>query len=87
MNVVMAAWEDLTAMLPRTPISFGLCRKRGQKPGKLRGFRWTAGSFSEAKEKKNSLKMKERSRNVIENKGPLWKIRERSGNVVENTGG
>jgi hypothetical protein len=30
--------------------------------------------------------LKERSWNVVENKGPLWKTRERSWNVYENTG-
>jgi hypothetical protein len=33
-----------------------------------------------------SLKMNERSGNVYENKGTLWKTRERSGNVYENKG-
>ena len=33
-----------------------------------------------------SLKLKERSGNVTENKGPLWKKWQRSGNVVEKTG-
>jgi hypothetical protein len=28
--------------------------------------------------------LKERSWNVIENKGPVWKTRQRSGNVYEN---
>jgi hypothetical protein len=31
-------------------------------------------------------KLKEQSRNVIENKGPLWKTRRLSGNVYENKG-
>jgi hypothetical protein len=31
-------------------------------------------------------KMKERSLNVYENKGQLWKTREQSWNVVENKG-
>ena len=66
-------------MLARTPISFGNCRKRGQKPGKLCGSRWTANSFSESKEKRNSLKTKERRGNVIENKGPVLRIWERAG--------
>jgi hypothetical protein len=38
------------------------------------------------KAKKEFLKMTERSLNVYENKGPLWKTRERSWNVYENTG-
>jgi hypothetical protein len=33
-----------------------------------------------------NLKMKERSGNLIENKGPVWKTQERSGNVCENKG-
>jgi hypothetical protein len=32
------------------------------------------------------LKLNERSLNVYENKGPLWKTRERSWNVYENKG-
>ena len=36
--------------------------------------------------KENSLKLKERTGNVYENKGPLQKTRERSGNVIENKG-
>jgi hypothetical protein len=70
MKVVMAFWEHLTAMLPRTPIGSRRCGKRGQKPGKLRASRRTASRFSEAKEKKNSLKMNEQGGNVYENKGP-----------------
>jgi hypothetical protein len=30
--------------------------------------------------------LNERTGNVVENKGPLWKTREQSGNVHENTG-
>ncbi len=33
---------------------------------------------------RSNFKMKERSGNVIENKGPLWKTWERSRNVAEN---
>ena len=38
-------------------------------------------------ERKNlvTLRTEERSGNVYENKGPLWKNKERSGNVVDNT--
>jgi hypothetical protein len=35
---------------------------------------------------KNSSKLNERSGNVYENKGPLWKTARRSWNVVENKG-
>jgi phosphoribosyl-AMP cyclohydrolase len=31
-----------------------------------------------------TLKIKEQSGNVVENKGALWKTGERSGNIVEN---
>ena len=86
MKVVMAFWEHLTAMLSRTPIGSRKCGKRGQKPGKLRASRRTASRFSEAKEKKNSLKMNERSGNVYENKGSAFETRERRGNVTENKG-
>jgi hypothetical protein len=83
---------------PDPPIHSRECPKRGQKPGNF--FRWTASPFSEEKEKNNSLKMKERSGNVIENKGPAWKAARKagismktkemlaeSGNVVEKKGG
>jgi hypothetical protein len=40
--------------------------------------------FFTQKARENSLKLKERSGNVYENKGPLRNTRERSGNVVEN---
>jgi hypothetical protein len=36
--------------------------------------------------KNNSLKLNEQSRDVYENKGPLWKTGWQSGNVVENKG-
>jgi hypothetical protein len=36
------------------------------------------------KRKKNSLEVKGRTRNVYENKGPLWKTEWQSGNVIEN---
>jgi hypothetical protein len=38
------------------------------------------------KASKDSSKLNERSGNVIENKGAMWKTGERSGNVVENKG-
>jgi hypothetical protein len=46
---------------------------------------WGARSRVARRGKKNSF-LNERTGNVIENKGPLWKTRERSGNVVENKG-
>jgi hypothetical protein len=42
--------------------------------------------FFAQKARENSLKLKERTGNVYENKGPLWKTRGRSGNVIENKG-
>ena len=36
--------------------------------------------------KENSSKLKERSGNVYENKGPLWKTCPESRNVIENKG-
>jgi len=41
------------------------------------GLRTTSLS-SQGKQETNSLKLKERSWNVYENKGPLWKTSERS---------
>ena len=86
MKVVMASRKHLTAMLPRTPIGSRKCGERGQKPGKLRVSRRTASRFSQAKEKKNSLKMNERSWNVYENKGSFFHKRGQSGNAIENKG-
>ncbi len=63
------------------------CPKRGQQPGNLLIFRWTASPFSEEREKSNSLKMNEQCGDVYENKGPLWKTGWQSGNVIENKGG
>jgi len=51
------------------PILSLACPKRGQEPGKLPFLMWTASQFSEEKEENNSLKMKGRCRNVVENKG------------------
>jgi hypothetical protein len=34
--------------------------------------------------RRNSSKLNERTGNVVENKGALWKTRERSWNVVDN---
>jgi hypothetical protein len=73
-------------MLPRPPMRSRKCPKRGEKPGKLPGFRWTTGPFSEEKEKRNSLKMRGRHGNVYENKGQAFHGGWRSGNVVENKG-
>ena len=72
---------------PDPPIHSLECPKRGQKPGKLPFLRWTASPFPKEKEKNNCLKMKERSGNVIENKGSVFPSPERSGNVIENKGG
>ncbi len=82
----MASRERLTAMLPRTLIGFGKCCARGQKAGKLFGFRQTPSPLLQTKERKNSSKMNERSGNVYENKGSAFKTRQRSGNVIENKG-
>jgi hypothetical protein len=53
-----------------------------------KGARHTKDKKSAAREgaKKNSSKLTERSGNVYENKGPLWKTWGRSGNVYEKTG-
>ena len=41
---------------------------------------------SRESETRDSLKLRERSGNVYENKGSVWKTCERSGNVIENKG-
>jgi hypothetical protein len=41
--------------------------------------------FTAKEETVVTLKLKERSGDVIENKGALWKMGEISGNVIENT--
>ena len=77
----MASRKHLVAMLPRTPIGSRKCGKRGQKPGRLRAPGRPTSPFLETKEKKNSLKMRERSGNVYENKRPLWEARAQSWDV------
>jgi hypothetical protein len=47
---------------------------------------WTRSLSLEREQEENSSKLKERSLNVYENKGPLWKTPERSFNVYENKG-
>jgi len=71
---------------PDPPVHSPECPKRGQKPGRLPFLRWTAGPFSEAKEKNDSSKINERRGNVIENKGSVFPSPRLSGNVVENKG-
>ena len=61
--------------------------KRGQNPRKPPFLRWTASPFPEEKEKNNSLKMKDRYGNVVENKGSVFTSPRLSGNVIENKGG
>jgi hypothetical protein len=46
----------------------------------------TRSLFSEDEAKKDSLKLNERSGNVCENKGALWKTWGRSWNFYENKG-
>ena len=69
MKAVMAFWEHLAAMLPRSPVYSRRCPKRGEKPGKLPGLMRTNSQFSEEKEKKDSSKLNEQRGNVYENKG------------------
>jgi hypothetical protein len=69
----MVSQKHLVAMLPRAPIGSRRCGKRAQKPGKLFGFLGTTSPFLETKQRKNSLKMTERSGNVDENKG-MWYV-------------
>jgi hypothetical protein len=63
--------------------------KNRRLPGRMIG--WQVASvnhdFSRRGETEKNSFLSERSRNVVENKGPLWKTWERSGNVHENTGG
>jgi hypothetical protein len=71
---------------PDPPIHSPKCPKRGQKPGNLPFLRRTASPFSEEKEKNDFLKMKQRCRNVYENKGSVFRRPGKSGNVTENKG-
>jgi|GEM_PF-1056540 len=80
----MASRKHLVAMLPRTPIGSRKCGKRGQKPGRLRAPGRPTSPFLETKEKKNSLKMRERSGNVYENKGRWYVV---CGERKRGTGG
>ena len=55
----------------------------GRKARKLARRATDKKSVVAAEAKKNSSKLNERSGNVYENKGPLWKTRGRSRNVYE----
>jgi hypothetical protein len=61
-------------------------RQAGQEARKWARPTVDKKSVVAAEAKVNSSKLKERSRNVYENKGPLWKTRERGRNVFENKG-
>jgi hypothetical protein len=58
----------------------------GRKGRKSAPRAWDKQSVSARELKENSSKLSERTGNVYENKGPLWKTSERSGNVIENKG-
>jgi hypothetical protein len=53
----------------------------------LAGVFWRKWSLDSGRASGENSFFKERSLNVIENKGPLWKSGERSGNAYENKGG
>jgi hypothetical protein len=60
------------------------CAKRDEKPRKLVCYAKAKKSTATGNAKENSPKLTERSLNVYENKGPLWKTSERSLNLYEN---
>jgi hypothetical protein len=59
--------------------------KSHKKPARRLAAPQANSLASQAEAKKNSSKLNERTGNVYENKGALWKTRKRSGNVYENT--
>jgi hypothetical protein len=86
MEAVAACREHLIAMPPPPPIRSQKRLKRGTKPGKPLGFRWTESPCKDEEEKKNSLKMSDQYRNVYENKEPTFRELGQSGNLIENKG-
>jgi hypothetical protein len=74
-------------MLPRSAVHSRKCSKWGNKPGEIHGFKLTRSPFTEEEERKNSLKMNDRSGKVYENKGPVFRSPGRSWNLIENKDG
>jgi hypothetical protein len=73
-------------MLQPAPTQFPECAKRAKRLADLPTLRRTEWLSLLGKEERNPLKLKERSGNVYENKGPLWESPERSWNLFENKG-
>ena len=86
MEAVAASRGHLIPMLRRPPIRSRKYPRRGKKLGKPLGFRRTASPCTDEKEKKSSLKMRDRCGDVYENKGSASHKRRQSGNVAENKG-
>ena len=59
-------------------------RKGGERPANGLAVLWAGSLASFEGAEDSSLKLTERTGNVYENKGPVWKGLERSGNVVDN---
>ena len=86
MEALAASREHLAGMLPRPPIRSRMCPKRGKKPGKPLGFKWTASPYQDDKGKENSPKVSDQYGNVYENKGSAILKPGQNGNVIENKG-
>jgi hypothetical protein len=61
------------------------CAKGDEKAAKAQAEQWTKSLSLEGETKKDFSKLNERTGNVSENKGPLWKTGGRSWYVYENT--
>jgi hypothetical protein len=81
------AWRKTDAAAPPPgPTRFRECATRGEKPQDWLAALRKKSLPSEGEAGKEFLKLTERSGNVYENKGPLWKSRARSWNLYENKG-
>ena len=82
----ITAWRERDAAMLFAPIRSRKCAKRDEKPAIGEVAPRTESSSLHGKQVNDSTKKTERTGNVYENKGPLWKTWERPGNVYENKG-
>jgi hypothetical protein len=84
-RILLALQKELTGLRLAAPPSVTRYEREMEKIEKLLGIKapsWPGIDQGAA----GTTRMEEQSRNVYENKGPLWKTWERSWNVVENKG-
>jgi hypothetical protein len=73
-------------MLPIARLRRGRYAQNGRLPPDGLAAPWTRSLSLEREQEESSSKLNERTGNVYENKGALWRSLERSGNVYENKG-